>query len=292
MREGALPSPANQARVIQDVLSVAAKQKFHVNLIEAYDQPWKRALEGTVGGHWGLISDATRNLKFAWGQPISNHPLWRWQAGGGVAFAALIFAAAVTARRKEPVPKAVWLAVTANAIAGGGLIGWAIANVPLESLGIGGWTRSLGLAVVAAASPLALSAAMSRGVQIPSFYRILNRPVDRMREPLALAIGIILIVTMVLSVQVALGLVFDPRYKDFPFAPLTAAIVPFLVHSIVMPRLAGAAGAAERGAAAVLALSVVYVLPNEGFANWQSLWLCAALLALAVSLGRVRDAPG
>ena len=63
MREGALPSPANQARVIQDVLALAQRENFHVNLIEAYDAPWKRALEGTVGGHWGLIDDcaATSN---------------------------------------------------------------------------------------------------------------------------------------------------------------------------------------------------------------------------------------
>ena len=36
---------------------------------------------------------------------------------------------------------------------------------------------------------------------------------------------------MLLAILTALGLVFDPRYRDFPFAPLTAAGVPFLVHS-------------------------------------------------------------
>ena len=30
-------------------------ESFRVNLIEAYDQPWKRQLEGTVGGYWGLF---------------------------------------------------------------------------------------------------------------------------------------------------------------------------------------------------------------------------------------------
>ena len=88
MREGALPSPANQARVIQDVLALAAREKFRVNVIEAFDEPWKRALEGTVGGHWGLLDDATRAPKFAWGEAVSNHPLWRWQAAGGIFFAA------------------------------------------------------------------------------------------------------------------------------------------------------------------------------------------------------------
>ena len=67
MREGALPSPANQARVIQDVLALGKRENFRVNVIEAFDQPWKRALEGTVGGHWGLFDAATRAPKFAWG---------------------------------------------------------------------------------------------------------------------------------------------------------------------------------------------------------------------------------
>jgi hypothetical protein len=40
----------------------------------------------------------------------------------------------------------------------------------------------------------------------------------------------------------------------------------------------------------LLALSVPYIVLNESFANWQSLWLCAALAALAVSLVQVRDA--
>ena len=95
MREGALPSPANQARVIADVLERGKRERFRVNVIEAFDQPWKRALEGTVGGHWGLFDDATRQQKFAWGVPVSNHPHWPWQAAGGVVLAALVFAAAI-----------------------------------------------------------------------------------------------------------------------------------------------------------------------------------------------------
>ncbi len=135
MREGALPSPANQARVIQEVLALAAREDFRVNVIEAYDQPWKRALEGTVGGHWGLIGDGTRQFKFVWGEAVSNHPLWLWQAAGGIAFAFVVFGAAIAAARGRKAPPIAWLAVTGNAMAGGALIGWTIANVPLESLG-------------------------------------------------------------------------------------------------------------------------------------------------------------
>ena len=133
MREGALPSPANQARVIQDVLALAKRDNFRVNVIEAFDQPWKRALEGTVGGHWGLLDDAARTPKFVWGEAVSNHPHWRLQAAGGILFAAIVFGAAFAARRGASVSVAQWLAVTANAIAGGVLIGWSVANVPIES---------------------------------------------------------------------------------------------------------------------------------------------------------------
>jgi glucan 1,3-beta-glucosidase len=93
-----------------------------------------------------------------------------------------------------------------------------------------------------------------------------------------------------LAFLVALGLVFDPRYRDFPFAPLTAAVLPFVVHGFLVGRAKGARAIAEVTAAGVLALSVVYIVFNEGFANWQSLWVCAVLAALAFNLAQVRAA--
>ena len=293
MREGALPSPANQARVIQDVLALAKRENFRVNVIEAFDEPWKRALEGTVGGHWGLLDDATRAPKFAWGQAVSNHPIWKEQAAGGILFALIVFGAAF-AMRRDAAP-AQWLAVTANAIAGGTLIGWSIANVPIESLGAGGWLQSLAFVAVALLAPPCLSAAVMRGTPLPRFSRLIGPAAERVRDPLARLAGALMIATMLLAILVALGLVFDPRYRDFPFAPLTAAVVPFVMHSVTMPRPLGRQilsrfGFAEWFAAGILALSVPYIALSEGFANWQSLWLCAALAAFAFSLARVRDA--
>jgi len=95
-----------------------------------------------------------------------------------------------------------------------------------------------------------------------------------------------------MSLVVAIGLVFDPRYRDFPFAPLTAAVVPFLVHRMMHPLSKGRRCAAEVAGGTLLALSAAYIAFNEGPANWQSLWLCAALAALAVNLIQVRDAQG
>jgi len=144
--------------------------------------------------------------------------------------------------------------------------------------------------LVAALSAPVVSAAITRGEPIPRLSRLLGPASERARDPLALAVGALLIATALLAVLTALGLVFDPRYKDFPFAPLTAAAVPFLLHTLAMPRPPGARGAAEILTALVLALSVPYIVLNESLANWQSLWLCASLLALAVTLAQVRDA--
>ena len=177
-----------------------------------------------------------------------------------------------------------------NSLAGGLLIGWTIENVPLESLGVVGWLRSLALAAVAMLSAPLLSAAIMAGTPIPRFSNLIGPTAGRIRAPLAVVVGLVLIATMLLAVLTALGLVFDPRYKDFPFAPLTAATVPFFLHTLVMPRPQGRRGAAEILTALLLALSVPYIALNESFANWQSLWLCAVLLTLAVSLVQVRDA--
>lgn len=288
MREGALPSPANQARVIQDVLALAKQEQYRVNVIEAFDQPWKRALEGTVGGYWGLLDAGTRDYKFVWGEAVSNHPHWKWQAAGGVAFVVLIFAAAVVARRGEVAPL-VWLAVTVNALVGGAMIGWSVADVPRQSFDAGGLVRSIALAVIALLVPPVVSAAMMRGIAVPAFFRVIGPRAERAKDPLAIASGALLIATMLLGLQSALGLVFDPRYRDFPFAPLTAAVVPFVAQHLMVKRGGGARAAAETAAAILLALSVPYIAVNEAFNNWQSLWLCADFAALAVILARARD---
>jgi glucan 1,3-beta-glucosidase len=311
MREGALPSRANQARLVQEVLAQAKRDNYRVNLIEAFDQPWKRQLEGTVGGHWGLYDAYDRQAKFSWGAAVSNHPRGRWQAGGGVALAAAIFAGALAPRRRANAAAAAmmpgrWCAIALMAFVSGTLIGWTVENIPLESLRGGDWLRSIAWALVALIAPVACAAAAASGTSIPSFACVLARRADRASRPLALMLGALLVVLAVLAMQAALGLDFDPRYRDFPFAPLTGSVFPFLALYIlrvasnetadVAPERAkppqGQRPAAEVATAAVLGLSAVYIVFNESVANWQALWFCAGLIALAVTLVRVRDVPG
>jgi len=162
--------------------------------------------------------------------------------------------------------------------------------------------RSLAWAAVALAAPLIGAAALASGTAAPTFAQILGRAAQRPRDIVVLALGIVLIAVAVLSVQAALGLVFDPRYRDFPFAPLTAATVPLLLVTKRKPIIKGKAlarwkqrlqgPAAESAVAATLAASAVYIVYNESFANWQAVWFSAALLALAFTLLQAQDAPG
>jgi hypothetical protein len=103
-------------------------------------------------------------------------------------------------------------------------------------------------------------------------------------------LGIVLLVTTVLATQTALGFVFDPRYRDFQFATLTMAIVPFLLLTALNRPAAGKRPIAESIFAGALTLSAVYVGFNEGPANWQSLWTCGLYLLLALTLSRARVA--
>jgi glucan 1,3-beta-glucosidase len=296
MREGALPSPSNQARVIQDIIALSKRDNFRVNVIEAFDQPWKRKLEGTVGGHWGLFDADTRAMKFAWGEAVSDHPFWRQQIAGGVMMAALVFIAAMLGRfrisRPMTSPLLRWIAVAAVAALAGTFVPLAVEKIPLESLGIGGWLRSIVFLVLAIACPLVVAAALTRQRATTAFANIVVWPMRSFECRLIPVLGFLLVVLTLVSLQVALGLVFDPRYKDFPYAPLSAAVGSLFILSLFPSAAKTPRALAEQVAAGVLALSLVYIVFNESFLSWQAVWLCGLLAALAFTLSTARDARG
>jgi glucan 1,3-beta-glucosidase len=201
--------------------------------------------------------------------------------------------AAAVARRRGVVPAPDrWPGVAVIATVSGTLIGWAWANVPVESLGFGGWLEGLAWAAVALVAPVAAAASLVAGVAAPTFGEILGRRDERPCAPIAIVAGGGLIALSVLALQRALMLVFDPRYVDLPFAPLLAAAVPYLTLALWTRGRKGARPAAEKLAAGVLAAATVYIAINESVANWQALMVCAGLAMLALTLARARGAPG
>src|SRR4030095_9185120 len=111
-----------------------------------------------------------------------------------------------------------------------------IENIPLESLGAGAWLRSLAFAAVAIGAPIAGAAALAASSHVPVFSHVVGARTQRTRDLLALTLGLLFVAVTVLAVQSALALSFDPRYRDFPFAPMTAAVVPFALVSLLVPR--------------------------------------------------------
>jgi exo-beta-1,3-glucanase (GH17 family) len=290
MREGALPSRANQARVVSEILDLAAREGFRVNLIEAYDQPWKRQLEGTVGGYWGLFDSANRMLKYPPGQAISNYPFWKLQMGCGMALSIFVFGAAgLTLRRRPWKPRPVsWIAVGLCATAAGILSGIAADKMIYESYGLGGWLRWGSLLMAGIASPLLCANALMSGRPLPTFLELLGPRDERARSVLTVILGLALVVTTLIGAETALGFVFDPRYHDFPFAALTMAVAPFCTVMLLNNPPAGERPIAEGVFAGLLAGAALYIAFNEGADNWQSLWTCALYLLLAVTLWRAR----
>jgi len=290
MRAGALPSRTNQARVVSEILDLAKQEKFRVNLIEAYDQPWKRQLEGTVGGYWGFFDSVRRALKYPPGEAISNYPFWKLQMGCGMALSVLVFGAAwLTLRRRPWTPRlTAWVAVGISATTAGILLGIASDKMFYESYGFGGWLRWGALLAAAIASPLLCANALMAGRALPTFLELLGPRDGRTGSVLAMILGAAVLVTALIGAETALGFVFDPRYQDFPFAALTMAVVPFWMLVLLNRPQEGTRPIAESVFGGLLAGAAVYTGFNEGADNWQSLWTCAMYFLFAVTLWRAR----
>jgi hypothetical protein len=237
-------------------------------------------------------SRATGAPKFNFGGGgVSDHPNWPIQALTGVVLAALALGGAGAAAARKGVSAPQWALMAGMAFVSAVAFGWTIETVAVESFSIGSWLRSIAFAAAAAAAPIVCAIGCAAGRPTPAFADLLGRRTTR-HDGFDWALGGILVLTMAVAVEAALGLVFDPRYRDIPFAPLTAAALPYLALSFAASRAGLSRSVAECAAAALLVLCAGYILLNESFANWQAAWFCAGAVVLAVSLARGRDAPG
>jgi exo-beta-1,3-glucanase (GH17 family) len=290
MRDGAIPSRTNQARVVSDILDLAKRENFHVNLIEAYDASWKREWEGTVGGNWGLFDGMNRQVKYPPGVAISNYPLWKLQMASGMVLAIAVFAAAgLTLRRKPWTPRlASWVAVGISATTAGILLGVAADKMFYESYGFGGWLGWGLLLAAAIASPLFCANALMSGRALPTFLELIGPREGRTSSLPTTVLGFVLIVTTLIAAKTALALVFDPRWRDFPFASLTMAVVPFWTLTLLNRPQTGMRPMAETAFAALFTAIALYAIFNEGSENWQALWTSAAYFLFGATFWQAR----
>ena len=137
MREGARPSPLNQARVIQRNAGPGEAREFQRQRHRGVRSAVEARLEGAVGGHWGIIDRDDRAPKFVPRRHGFRSPgLAPRRRSPASCFAALMFGAAFASGRKQGVPPAQWLHIAALALVPGVLIGWTIETVPVESFDV------------------------------------------------------------------------------------------------------------------------------------------------------------
>jgi glucan 1,3-beta-glucosidase len=226
---------------------------------------------------------------------VSNYPKWRLEAGLGMGAAFLVCLAFWLGARGNPSRKAEWrgdFALAGMALAAGLVFGWAALNLPLESAEPGDGVRGIFMLVLALVVPMAAAYALARGRELTGFATCLDPSTARASDAIGVVLAAMLAATVVAAIHVALGLVFDPRYKDFPLAALSGPVAALAILAFAGASSPPRPGAAEIAAAFVLSGSAVFVVANEGSANWQAFWFALLLVLLALSALRARAAPG
>jgi len=266
------PGRVNQARYLRGFTALAERRGIDYNLIEAFDQPWKRAPEGTVGGYWGLY-DSQRREKFPWLGPVAEAPQGRavlvvaitgsalgffagWLGSGGTLRLRRSLALASAAALLVAIGARQWLYLQAGNVAP---IDW------LATLGItaAGWL-AFGHSVRALASASAT------------------------RDPLPHWLVLLLLLC---GAYVCLGLVFAGRHRDFPVWVFLPAALGVAITAILGPQGRAADLRSRRATdevvlAAWLVMAGVLIPLLERLQNGRSIgWgLTSALLGLGVLL--------
>lgn len=256
-REDAEPSLVNQALFIRGILTAAHDTGAAYNIIEAFDQPWKRELEGTVGGAWGVF-DAERGVKASVAGPVVERPdalLW---LAGGIAFGLLPLLAAVI-RRERPGP------IGFGILAAGGVFSGCVLVLQFwHALDASRWATEwavnlgwLAISVGVAGAGLRLAAGL----------------------PCRLRMADIAFLSTCAMTVAGLGLVFNSRYRDLPVSMfLIPAVLCALVPLEKQPP-------ERRAVALLLAATGLGVLANEGPLNTHAwMWAATALLLAAPTL--------
>ncbi|MCU0774002.1 MAG: hypothetical protein MUC74_05685 [Ideonella sp.] len=303
-----------QARFVRELLVREAREPIGFNLIEAFDQPWKRRLEGPMGGAWGLF-DAQGRLRVPMQGDQAPDPRAPWVLGAALAGVLAALAATVAGRRRDGAleerdragPFGPW-GVAVLTISGA----WLAALAALQALTIVQGGRSaleavaLALAAgVSAAAGLAAAASLAaRDLPRPSpmtpggatrgptatLGAVADRP-GGMRLHAARAFESIPVALLFTAAVLALWNVFDGRYRPLPWAFLAGPALLWALRWVLQGAVAGRRHVdrppptpAARALAWVLVATGPALLWLEGLANLQALATVVALAMLAITV--------
>lgn len=259
-RETALPSRVNEALFIRGVVKLAEDNGWHYNLIEAFDQPWKRDSEGAVGGYWGLF-DADRGDKGILAGPVSNLPHWPLWLGlsGALLGLSLLLAGAPASRR------AALLLPPSAALGAACIAGWGeLASITSRSGGEWLWAGALLLLNLIVLAHVSLALSARNGWRAGLFAWLESRG------------GWWLAASGFAGAILMLGLVFDARYRSFPSMALLLPALVYLCRPVGGPRREIAL------LALLIAAGIAPQLYQEGPHNLQAIgWAITSALLVA-----------
>ncbi|GLQ49062.1 glycoside hydrolase family 17 [Dyella flava] len=264
LRRSAEPSIVDEALYLREFLRYAATVNMPYNVIETFDQPWKRALEGTVGGYWGIF-DSNAHPKFPMRGPVTEDPRWwlGWLAG---ALGAVVFTIVGSVGRKWRGVRG-WLALLMAGFAAGTSAAWQIRQMTFACAAPWEWV----LSSVCLFAALCVAAVLARRIAAHlADHHDHSEPASWWR--FCSLFGLVLYDIL---------MAFDGRYLDFPMGLFLLPCVAYgvfglLTHERSMP------SAEQRFMACVgPLLAIAPVVAEVGMNKVAWLWLG---LNLAISL--------
>ena len=264
LRRSAEPSLVDEALYLRAFLRYAAQVHMPYNVIETFDQPWKRGQEGTVGGYWGIF-DSNAKPKFPMLGPVTEEPHWwlGWLAG---AVCALGFAMAGGWQRSWRGIRG-WLALLLAGFAAGTSVAWQWRQMIFACEWWWQWLLSAACLLGALAIAIALARRIAAHL---ADHHDHSEPAQWWRFGALFAL-----------VLYDILLAFDGRYMDFPMGLFLLPCIAYgvfglLTHELSMP-------SAEQRFMACIGplLAIVPVVDEAGMSKVTWLWL-GLNLAIAV----------
>lgn len=271
MREDALPSKTNQAIFVREFVKLAEEKNWNYNIIEAFDQPWKRVSEGAVGGFWGLF-DKDRLDKNVFTGDVSDFPNYKYLGFGSLL---LIFVFSFLLKNSNISTKRLVLFSFINTIfAVLYMLQMEQFNITVRSSGEAVWATLVLLTHLAIYYFVLLNIAKKSKPKIVGIREILtNKVFNTDTLPMVLFYSsfiFVLISTIILA--------FEGRYRNFEIYIFAISAISFVL--LYGGRFANMEFKAfEKLSFIVLLITSIISFYNEGSLNiFSNIWIIIALI--------------
>lgn len=278
-RGDAAPSRINEAVFLRKFVSLAHRDHVDYNLIEAFDQNWKYHDEGIAGANWG-IWNAARQPKFPLEGPVVEMPHWPLYAG-----TAILLSVALAIFGGATGPLAIALAFgLGNALTYAGAITWhelydysliicALVNIPAQ----------------AALAWFVIRRARGPARSTPAAHTILLARASlfghaHLGDWAARRFDHLWFLFLFTAAIVQAFLVFDPRYRDAPFAIFAVPVI-VAIWRLLARDFPTANDWRDWLPSAVIAVGAIASIVISGLLNTEFLiWNLLALILAAPNL--------